>query len=166
MAERAAGLCSTEDGARNSGNKRPQAQRRRILQLQRKKDQDAYETRKMGLERELHDKKTTLQKEFAEREALIAAREEEYAQLKKTVTLFPEQLEKAVRDAENKATEAIESHYKFKMDLTSKEIEGEKKLNQQIISSLREKIKEQDEYIKQLTHMMQALRFKQLPLKH
>lgn len=121
------------------------------LQLDRKKDNDTYETKKQVLEKELIEKKESTYKEFSERESIIKAQEEDYKQLRVAAERFPKDLEKAIQEAEKRTKENIELSHKYQMDLFTKEIEGERKLNQQIISSLQNKIKEQEIFIKQLT---------------
>jgi len=121
------------------------------VKLAHKKDKDLYEAQKMALTKELEEQKITFQKEFAEREAAIQSGENELKSLQERVKLFPAELEKAIKDTETATRNVIETRYKHQIDLSTKEIEGERKLNQQIIESLKDKIKEQDEYIQQLT---------------
>lgn len=111
------------------------------LEIQRKKETDAYNT-----------KMTLLEKELTDRETAITDKEKLLAELQKKVDTFPEELDKAVKIAEKNITDKMEVKYKFENQLTSKEIEGEQKLKEQIISSLEAKIKEQENLIKQLTN--------------
>jgi len=122
------------------------------LQLVRKKDADAYATKKATLEKELMEKKIAVDNELSEREAAVASREKELDDLRLRVEAFPKELEKAVKETEKGVTEKIELRYKYQTDLAAKEIEGERKLNKQIISALEGKIKEQEEQVKQLIH--------------
>jgi hypothetical protein len=121
------------------------------LQLKRKKETDAYEEEKTALEKELTEKKATMDKEFAEREAAISTREKEYSELRARVETFQKELERAVKDTEKVITERLTFTYKHEAELAAKEIEGERKLYQQKVSALEMKIKEQDDLIKQLT---------------
>ena len=121
------------------------------LQLERKKDSDAYEAKKYSLEKELVEQQQDANKEFAEREASIKAQEDELKQVRTRVEQFPHELEKAIRETEKITQEQLERTYKYQIDLSAKEIEGERKLTQQMISSLQGKIKEQEQFIKQLT---------------
>jgi hypothetical protein len=121
------------------------------LKLQRKKDQDAYAASKATLEKELEEKRLTLEKTWSEREAALAAREKELADLKARVDLFPKELEKTVKDTEKSVTEKLQFIYKHQAEMLATETEGEKKLYQQLIASLETKIKEQEEQIRQLT---------------
>ena len=120
------------------------------LQLKRKKDNDVYEARKAALEKELKEKKDAVEKELSEREALVTARESELNELKARVAEFPAQIEKAIKETEKSVIERLEFKYKHEAELATKEIEGERKLNKQVVSALEAKIKEQDAYIRQL----------------
>ena len=111
------------------------------LDTQRKKETDSYNT-----------KKAQLEKELTEREAVISEKEILLKELQKKVDSFPAELDKTVKLAEKNITDRLESKYKYENQLASKEIEGERKLKEQIISSLEAKIKEQDTLIKQLTN--------------
>lgn len=121
------------------------------LQLQRKKDQDAYAAKKTAMEQELEEKKLTLEREWAERETVLAAREREAADLKARVESFPKELEKAVKDTEKALSESLQLRYRHEAEMLAKETEGERKLSQQIIASLQAKIKEQEEQLRQST---------------
>lgn len=139
------------------------------LKIERKKDADAYESRKAALEKELEDKRIEFNRECAERETALKANEEEFKALQEQVKQFPHELEKTVKEAESATRISIETKYKHQIDLTTKEIEGERRLNQQIITSLQDKIVEQDSYIKQLVqkadasvHQVQSIAIKAL----
>jgi len=121
------------------------------LQLKRKKDNNLYEEKKQALEKELLEKKLALETEFSKREKIISAQEEEFKNLKKEVELFPQKIEDSVKQTENSITEKLEREFSYKTELKTQEYAGEKKLNLQTISSLKEKIKEQEEIINQLT---------------
>jgi hypothetical protein len=121
------------------------------LGLKRKKENDVYIENKARLEKELEEKKSVFEKDYSEREAAILARENEYAELKNKVDRFPVQLEKALQENEAKITAQLELTYKHQSELVKREMESEKKLNQQTISLLQAKIKEQEEQLKQLS---------------
>ncbi len=121
------------------------------LQLKRKKEADAYDEKKVNLEKELIEKKAAFEKEFSEREASLSAREKELAELKARVELFPKELEKTIKDAEKSVAERLNFTHNHEVELASKEIEGDRKLYQQKIAALESKIGEQDDLIKQLT---------------
>lgn len=122
-----------------------------MIRLERKKDSDAYETRKLTLEKSITEQREAFNKECAEREATLKNQETMYEQMRTRLEAFPHELEKAIHDTEKATRENLERNYKYQADLFTKEIEGERKLNQQVISSLQSKIKEQELLIKQLT---------------
>jgi hypothetical protein len=121
------------------------------LQMVRKKEKDAYEATKTGLESELKEKKTRVEKDLAERESILSSRENEWEDLRARVGLFPAELDKAVKETEKNLTERLELKYKYHAELSSKETEGEKKLNKQTIAALERRIAEQEDQIRQLT---------------
>ena len=110
------------------------------LQLKQKKETDSYETRKAEIEKDLESRKT-----------VIATQEKEFAELKAKVDSFPSEMEKLVKETEKTTKEKLELNYKHQTELASKDIEGERKLTKQMITSLENKIKEQEELLKQLT---------------
>jgi len=111
-----------------------------VLKTQRRKEQDAYNL-----------KKEKLEKEFTDRELNIINKEAEYENLKKQVETFPKILEKHIKESEENTRVNVERNYKFEKELSIKEIESERKLYEQTLKSLQEKIKEQDAIIKQLS---------------
>lgn len=117
----------------------------------RKKETDTYNLQKAALEKELTDKRIKFEKEFADREQNIITKEAELAELRKKADTFPGELEKAIKLAETAVTQKLSATYKFEKELAAKELEGERKLKDQIIVSLEAKIKEQTALIAQLT---------------
>ncbi len=120
----------------------------------RKKDSDEYEAKKSALDKELMEKKAAMEKELSEREALVKSREKEFEELKSQVEKFPIEIEKVRKDTEKSVLDRLEFKYKHEAALAAKGIEGEKKLNEQMIAALQTKIKEQEEYIHQLSKKM------------
>ncbi len=121
------------------------------LQLERKKDYDTYEAKKASLEKELTDKRNDFFKECSEREVALKSQEEEFKLMRVRVEQFPHELEKAIRETEKTTKEQLERSYKYQIDISAKEVEGERKLTQQMINSLQSKINEQEQHIRQLT---------------
>lgn len=121
------------------------------LKLARKKEEDVYAARKEALEKELNAKRTEMLKDLTERETILTSQEKELKELRERAGKFPAELERAMKEAEQKVKDKLTYEYKFQMEMTAKEIEGERKLNQQKIAALESKIKEQDAFIAQLT---------------
>lgn len=120
------------------------------LKQVRKKETDIYEEKKQKLEKELVDKKALFEKEYAEREASLKAAEKELQELRAKNTAFPAELEKAVAAAVKANTEKLQAEFKFATDLRAKGTEGELKLKDQTIETLRAKIKDLETFNKEL----------------
>lgn len=121
------------------------------LQLARKKDDDIYETKKTAQEKELTEKRATVEKDLNEREHNVVEREKELNEYKARVEAFPTEMAKAVKDTQKEITEKLEQQYQYERQLTQKDMEGEIKLLKQTIVSLENKIKEQEVLVRQLT---------------
>ena len=119
--------------------------------LTRKKETDLYEEKKSKLEKDLADKKSSFEKEFAEHEAKIKMGESELAELKTKNEAFPAEMEKAITTAIKNATEKLKVENGFEKELTAKQTEGEMKLKEQTILTLQSKIKDLELTIKELT---------------
>lgn len=119
--------------------------------LERQKEQDIYLDKKQSLEKELVDKKAALEKEFKEREANISVKEQELQTLRMEAVEFPKKLQKAIADTEKAVTDRLRFTYDYETKLAKKEVEGEKKLHEQMIVALEGKIAEQNLQIKELT---------------
>jgi hypothetical protein len=121
------------------------------LKINRKKEEDTYAEKKLKLEKDLADKKVAFEKDFAEREAIIKSAENELADLRKQAAQFQSELEKAVQQAEKSLKEKLDLEFSHQSELSVQKAESEQKLKDQTIISLRDKIKEQDLLIRQLT---------------
>ena len=121
------------------------------LALKRKKDKDLYEEKKQQIEKELNEKVKQSTQALELRETQIAEKEKELETLREQVTQFPEKLQKAIDKTKMETEEAVKKQYQFEMQLSQKELEGEKRLYEQKVASFLEKIKEQDNLIKTLT---------------
>jgi hypothetical protein len=119
------------------------------LKIKRQKEQDEYDTRKSQLEKELVDKKTSFEQEIAHREAALKNAEAELGELRKDNAEFPAKLDKALKDKESEITKQLQSKYGFEIKLMEKQSEADTRLKDQIIASLQEKIKEQQEQLKE-----------------
>jgi len=130
------------------------------LKIRRQKEQDDFDTRKSQLEKELTDKKAQFEKELTDKKAQfeleISSRElnlknseAELAELRKNNAAFPENLEKALKNKESEVTKQLQTKYSFDAQLMEKQSEGDIRLREQAITSLQEKIKEQQEQLKE-----------------
>ena len=121
------------------------------LKITRKKEADLYEEKKQKLEKELVEKKATFEKAFAERESAIKVAEAELKELRTKSVAFPSELEKAVAASVNAATEKLEANFRFEKELREKDTSGELKLKDQIVETLKNKIKDLETTIKELS---------------
>ena len=108
--------------------------------LSRQKERDQYTAEKELLEKELKMKRIALENEFAQRAQMIAAQEQEFSLLKEKAETFPAELQKAIEDTTNAVTERLSFKFDYEAKLTHKEVEGERKLHQQMISALEAKV--------------------------
>jgi hypothetical protein len=119
------------------------------LKIKRQKEQDEYDVRKSQLEKELVDKKTGFEQEISHREAALKNAEAELNELRKNNTEFPTKLDKALKDKESEIIKQLQTKYGFEIKLMEKQNEADVRLKDQIIVSLQEKIKEQQEQLKE-----------------
>lgn len=110
------------------------------ISLTRKKDTDLYEQKKAALEKELTDRKKAFDSEMTGREQSIIAAETELKELREKVSLFPKQLEEAIKKAVGENTANLQMTFKFEKQLKDKEFETDIKLRDQEITSLKNKI--------------------------
>jgi hypothetical protein len=108
--------------------------------LLRQKQLDQYTTEKQQLEKELITQRVSLEKEFKEREEKIAAHEQEFKILQEKAERFPTELQKAVQEIEKTVTERLRFKYDYESKLAQKEVEGDRKLYQQMVAALEAKV--------------------------
>jgi hypothetical protein len=121
------------------------------LKIKRQKEQDEYDTQKNQLEKELEDKKARFEQEVYTRELNLKNAEAELTELRKNNAEFPTKLEKALKDKEAEITKLLKTQYDFDIKLMEKQNEADIRLKDHIILSLQEKIKEQQEQLKEYT---------------
>lgn len=119
--------------------------------LQREKEQHEYESKKAKQDDELEQTREQLSREFSQREAAIAAKENELAQLQQQVAAFPESLADKLAACEQAVQERLTREHKFQFDLLLKERDGERRLSEQTIKSLEAKIHSQEQLIHELS---------------
>ncbi len=116
-----------------------------------KKEADLYEEKKLKLEKDLAEKKQLFEKEIAGREANIKETEIELKELRNRNIAFPGELEKAIASSVKAATEKLQTEFRFEKELTAKQTEGELRLKDQIVETLKNKIKDMEATIKELS---------------
>lgn len=121
------------------------------LKKKRQKEQDAYEEKKEKQEKELKEKKIAFEAEISEREARVKAAEEELAELRTKAAEFPKILEKEIEKARKETTEALKKEFEFEKKLEESNNNADLKLKVQVIESLKEKNKELQQSLGQLS---------------
>jgi hypothetical protein len=145
-----------QDEQVKKNRKREEEEYAYTLKVTRKKEEDTFNEKKTKWEKDLEEKKIRFEKEIAERESLVQSAEAELADLRQQAGKFPVQLEQAIKQAEKAMKDKLDLEYKHESELAAQKSESEQKLKDQTIASLREKIKEQDVLIKQLSEKTSA----------
>lgn len=121
------------------------------LTKKRQKEQDAYEEKKEKQEKELKEKKVAFEAEISEREARVKATEEELAELRTKTAEFPGILEKEIEKARKETAERLKKEFEFEKKLEESNNNADLKLKGQVIESLKEKNKELQQSLGQLS---------------
>lgn len=121
------------------------------LKLTRKKEADLYEEKKNSLLKELTEKKIAFDKDIANREAEVVSAENELKELRTKSAAFPSEIEKTVATSVKSATDKLQAEFRFEKELTAKQTEGDIKLKEQTIETLKSKIKDMDVIISELS---------------
>lgn len=122
----------------------------------RKIEADEYEDRARKQERELQATEQANQKQWAEREKVLAATQTLFEEYQQKVAAMPEELKKAEDEARKKAIEEVNRDAKVKADLSKKEWEKTEQGYQLKIQSLEETIQRQSEQISDISAQLQA----------
>ena len=133
----------------SKGRKREEEEYTYNLKIRRQKEQDEYDSKKLLLEKDLTGKKAQFEQEVSSRELNLKNTEAELAELRKNSTEFPAKLEKALKDKEAEVSKQLQTKYGFDIQLIEKQNEADIRLKDQTINSLQEKIKEQQEQLKE-----------------
>jgi len=115
---------------------------------------EALQDEKVKMEREMGMRKAELEADLATREAAVAAREPELAELQKKASMAPKEMEAAVTKAVKEATERLTGEAKNREELMKKEFEGERNVLRSRIESLEATTKEQRDQITKLSQQL------------
>lgn len=117
------------------------------------KDRHADETE--GQQRELALRREQAEKELAERESLVARREQELADLQGQVAGFPKELDGTVARAVKEATDRLRQETGNREELLKREFEGERNVLNARIQALEKTVKEQSERMARLSQQLE-----------
>ncbi len=115
---------------RDANEKRARDREREDFAYNFRREQQAIKDKlndeRATLEKEIKLKREAFEKEFAEREKTIAAKENELAELRARTAAFPKELETAVNQAAKETGDRLKLEAKNREDLLRKEFEGER----------------------------------------
>lgn len=124
----------------------------------RKIEWDRYEAKKREIERLHAEKERNFAKEWAAREEVLEACQQELEEYQTQIDAFPAKLENEVKAARDKAIKKANQSAKVKADLLAKEIEANKKVYDLRIQTLERMIEMQNQEIGSLsTELKEAL---------
>lgn len=124
----------------------------------RKIEEDRYEAKKRDIERSHAEKERKLKKEWAAREQVLEACQQELQEYQTEIDAFPAKLEEKVKAARDEAIKKANQSAKVKADLLAKEIEAGKKVYDLRIQTLESMIEMQNQDIQALsTELKEAL---------
>ncbi len=123
--------------------------------LNRRKEEIEYERKRDDEDRAWSHDKARREQAIAEREAVIKAREAEMKEFERQVRDFPAQLEKAAKEAADKARAEVDVSARTKADLLEKDAEREREISKLKIQSFEETIKRQSAHVSSLQAQLQ-----------
>lgn len=117
---------------------------------------DEFEETKRQIEREIQATTQAKEKDWAERERILAENQTLLAEYQKKVEAIPTELDEAVKKAREEGIRDANSEAKFKADLFEKEWDATKQGYELQIQSLETKIQRQTEQIAEISTQLQA----------
>lgn len=126
------------------------------LARKRKLEADAMAEKKAQTERQITDEDARRTKQWAEREAALAAKAAEFATHKARVEAFPQEMDEAVKKAREEAIKETFADAKVKAELLEKEVEANRKVYALQVESLEATLKKQAEQIDSLSAKLQV----------
>ncbi len=126
------------------------------LELTRKINTDAYDSRKRNLEREVQEITQIKQKQWTERETLLTEQQPLFKENLKKIESFNVELEEAVKKAREEAIRDVHQDAKVKADLFEKEWQSTKQNYELKVQDLEGSIVKQIEQIQGLENQLQA----------
>jgi hypothetical protein len=118
--------------------------------------QDKFSDETGKQEKDLAEKRQQGEKQLAERERAVAAREDELKQFQTRADAFPAELDKAVAKAVKEALDRQQAAAKNREDLLQKEFDGERKAMTMRVQSLEKNAQEQQAVAERLSAQLEA----------
>ncbi|WP_066383040.1 MULTISPECIES: hypothetical protein [unclassified Anabaena] len=126
------------------------------LTTSRQLNTDNYESKKRLLEREILETTQQKEKDWTEREKVIAERQSLFNEYQQKVANFSKELEEAIKKSREEAIKETSQKAKVEADLFEKEWEGSKQSYELQIQALEETIQKQAEQIESISTQLQA----------
>ena len=126
------------------------------LELTRKINTDAYDSRKRNLEREVQEVTQIKQKQWTERETLLTEQQPSFEENLKKIESFNVELEEAIKKAREEAIKDVHQDAKVKADLFEKEWQSTKQNYELKVQDFEGSITKQIEQIHGLENQLQA----------
>lgn len=126
------------------------------LELTRKINTDAYDSRKRNLEREVQEITQIKQKQWTERETLLTEQQPLFKENLKKIESFNVELEEAIKKAREEAIRDVHQDAKVKADLFEKEWQSTKQNYELKVQDLEGSITKQVEQVHGLENQLQA----------
>ena len=117
---------------------------------------DDYEEKQRQVEREIQTTAEAKEKDWTEREAVLAANQASLADYRQQVEAFPAELEEAVRKAREEGIRDANQTGKVQANLLEKEWEGVQRGYDLQVQALNDKIQQQTEQISEISTQLQA----------
>lgn len=117
---------------------------------------DRYEETKRLLEREIQETTQAKQKDWAERDRILAANQNLLAEYQRKAAAFPAEVEEAVKKSREEGIRDANQEAKVKADLLEKEWDSHKQGYELQIQSLDAKIQKQTEQITEISTQLQG----------
>jgi hypothetical protein len=126
------------------------------LELQRQLETDEYEQSQKALYKQLTEFQQAAEKQWNEREKVIADQEKQFEEYKAKVEAFPKEKEAGIKKATEEGKGIAHYQAKIKSDLYSKEVEGQKRFYEQRLQSLEQTITNQETRIHNLSKQLES----------
>lgn len=149
-------LVKERNDEHNKTTQRETAEYKYDLELQRKLSTDEYEQTQNKLSNELEEFRELQEKQWTEREKVIAEREQQAAEAKNKVEGFAKEKETAVKRATEEGKGIAHYQAKIKTDLYAKDVEGQKRFYEQRLESLEQTIQNQEARIQGLAKQLES----------
>ncbi|MBI4850696.1 MAG: hypothetical protein HY819_02600 [Acidobacteria bacterium] len=126
------------------------------VERQRNMEANIYQERRRKLERDLTEKSQEKEKNWQEREKILAENQPKFEEYKVKLTTMPEELEKAIKKAREEAIKETYEAEQVKASLLEKETTTNNEVYELKIKSLENTIEQQVAQITQLTEQLQV----------